>query len=46
MKLLEFTQKYPDEESCIAKLRELRERDVHVCPKCGHKEWYWKGDKL
>jgi hypothetical protein len=32
MKLLEFTQKYPDEESCIAKLRELRERDVHVCP--------------
>jgi predicted RNA-binding Zn-ribbon protein involved in translation (DUF1610 family) len=46
MKLMEFTQKYPDEESCIAKLRELRERDVHVCPECGHKEWYWKGNKL
>ncbi|MCB9017831.1 MAG: IS1595 family transposase [Prevotellaceae bacterium] len=27
-------------------MRELRERDVHVCPKCGHKEWYLKRDKL
>lgn len=46
MKLLEFTSKYPDEASCIAKLRELREKEVRICPKCGHKEWYWKNDKL
>ncbi len=46
MKPLEFAQKYPDEESCITKLRELREREIRVCPRCGHKEWYWKSDKL
>jgi len=46
MRLLEFSTNFPDEASCIAKLRELREAEIHICPKCGHAEWYWKGDKL
>ena len=46
MKLLEFTSTYPDEAACVAKLRQLRESQEHVCPKCGCKEWYWKNDKL
>lgn len=35
MRLLEFASEYPDEVSCIAKLRELKENGVHICPKCG-----------
>lgn len=46
MKLLEFALKYPDEASCIAKLRELKEKGRHVCPKCGRVHWYWKRDKV
>lgn len=44
--MLEFSVKYPDEVSCIARLRELHEKEGHVCPRCGYKEWCWKGDKL
>lgn len=46
MKQLEFTSKYPDESSCVARLRQMRESRVRVCPKCGCKEWYWKNYKL
>ena len=46
MKLLEFASKYPDEASCIARLREIKEKGPHVCPKCGHVHWYWKNDKV
>ena len=46
MKLLDFTSTYPDEAACVAKLRQLRESQEHICPKCGCKEWYWKNDKL
>jgi hypothetical protein len=45
MKLIDFTHNYPDEESCKAKFRELREREGIVCPICGCKEHYWKRDK-
>ena len=45
MNLLEFVNQFPDEESCKSKWREIREREGVVCPKCGCKEHYWKGDK-
>lgn len=45
MKLIDFMQVFPDEESCGRKLREYREAQGVVCPHCGGKEHYWKGDK-
>lgn len=46
MKLLEFNKIFPDEASCIAKLKELKDKEEWVCPVCGGKERYWKSDKL
>lgn len=45
MRLIDFMQVFPDEESCGRKLREYREAQGVVCPHCGGKEHYWKGDK-
>ncbi len=45
MKLIDFMQVFPDEGSCERKLREYRETQGVVCPHCGCKEHYWKGDK-
>ena len=45
MNLLEFQNQYPDEDSCKRKWREIREKEGVVCPICGSKEHYWKGDK-
>ncbi len=38
-------REFPDEQSCESKLREYRETQGVVCPNCGCKEHYWKGDK-
>lgn len=46
MRLLKFSTRFPDEASCIAKMRKLREAAIHICPKCGYAEWHWKGCKL
>ena len=46
MKLFEFASKYPDEASFIARLRAIKEKGPHVCPKCGHVHWYWKNDRI
>lgn len=46
MKLLEFISQYPDEESCIKKLKEIKDAQAQVCPKCGCQSHYWKSDKL
>ena len=35
MKLLEFTKRFPDEESCIRHLKEQREKAGVVCSHCG-----------
>ncbi len=32
MKLLEFSAKYPDEASCIARLREIQEKKATYMP--------------
>ena len=45
MNLLEFVNQFPDEESCKRKWKEIREKEGVVCPICGCKEHYWKGDK-
>lgn len=41
MKLLEFTKRFPDEESCIRHLKEQREKAGVVCSHCGgtHQRW-------
>lgn len=45
MNLIDFTEKFPDEESCKQKFKELREKEGVVCRKCGHDSHYWKRDK-
>lgn len=45
MNLLNFVETFPDEASCKAKFKEYRDRRGDICPKCGHKEHYWKRDK-
>jgi len=41
MNLLNFIEKFPDEESCKLKFKELREKQGLTCRKCGHTEHYW-----
>jgi ribosomal protein S27E len=45
MNLIDFTDRFPDEESCKQKFREQREKEGVVCGKCGHNQHYWKRDK-
>lgn len=45
MNLIEFSDHFPDEASCKAKFKELREQEGIICRKCGHTEHYWKKDK-
>lgn len=41
MKLFEFEKFFPDEESCMKKFKEMRDKEGVVCPKCGSKEHIW-----
>jgi len=45
MNLLNFTDYYPDEDSCKQKLKSIRDKEGVVCSQCGGKEHYWKSDK-
>jgi hypothetical protein len=45
MNLIEFQNRYHDEDSCKRKWREISEKEGVACPKCGYKEHYWKSDK-
>ncbi|TAJ14730.1 IS1595 family transposase [Marinilabiliaceae bacterium JC017] len=45
MNLIDFVNKFPDEESCKLKFKEIREQEGIKCRKCGHTEHYWKKDK-
>ncbi len=45
MNLTDFIANFPDEQSCRAKFREIREEEGITCRKCSHKEHYWKRDK-
>ena len=46
MNLLNFIAQYPDEDSCIQKFKEVRDKAGIVCRKCKGTEHYWKKDKL
>ena len=46
MNIIEFNNLFPNEEACMIKLKEYREKEGVVCPKCGSKRHYWKQDKL
>lgn len=41
MKLVEFSRKFTNEEDCETFLKEQREKEGMVCPKCGCKKMYW-----
>ena len=45
MAILDFYKTFPDEESCKTRWKEIRIKQGVVCPRCGHKEHYWKKDK-
>ena len=45
MKLIEFMNQYPDEQSCKNKWKEIRIKQGVVCPVCGCTEYWWKSDK-
>lgn len=45
LNLFEFVNRFPDETSCMAHFREVREQLGVVCKKCGSKDYYWKKDR-
>jgi len=45
MNLIDFSDKFSDEESCKAMFKEVRDKEGGVCRKCGSKEDCWKKDK-
>ena len=45
MDLIEFTKKFPDEESCKTHFKALRDAQAKKCPHCQGTAFYWKNDK-
>lgn len=45
MNLLNFINSYPDEESCLHRLKQTRDKEGIICSRCGSKEHYWKNDR-
>lgn len=45
MKLLDFYNYYPDEQSCRTAFKEMREQEGLVCKKCGNHTHYWISSK-
>jgi hypothetical protein len=46
MNIFNFTQSFPDEDSCIAHFKAHREQVGVICHKCGGKAHYWLRNKL
>lgn len=46
MNLLDFSNYFPDEESCIEHFKTQREKLGIVCKKCNNSTHFWKKDKL
>lgn len=46
MNILNFMWRFPDEDSCIAYLKEQREQSGVVCRHCGGLEHRWDANKL
>ena len=45
MKILEFFQKYPTEESCRLSFKQIREKEGVTCKTCGCQDHYWLNSK-
>ena len=45
MDSIEFTKKFPDEESCKTHFKALRDAQAKKCPHCQGTAFYWKNDK-
>jgi len=45
MKLIEFFNQFPDEQSCISRFKAYREQEGVICKKCGHRDHYWLKSK-
>jgi hypothetical protein len=45
MNLLNFSTTFPDEASCKAKWKAMRDKQGVICPHCGSEEHYWKSDR-
>jgi transposase-like protein/Zn ribbon nucleic-acid-binding protein len=45
MNLLNFVEQYPDESSCKAKWKSIRDAQGVTCPRCQSTEHYWKKDR-
>lgn len=45
MKLIEFYQHYPNEDSCKQAFKKYREQEGVVCKKCGNRSHYWKKNR-
>jgi len=45
MNLLNFSESFPDEESCKIKFKEYRDKQGVICSHCGGISHYWKKDK-
>ena len=45
MNLLRFIETFPDEQSCQAHLKQVREKEGIVCKKCQHTTHYWLAPK-
>jgi len=43
--LLNFIEKFPDEDSCIAYYKDIRDQVGIKCTKCGHDKHYWNKSK-
>jgi len=41
MKIQDFFKKFPDEPSCKAHFKSIRDKQGVVCKRCGHQEHYW-----
>jgi|GEM_PF-2417643 len=45
MRILDFYQQYPDEQSCRTAFKAYREKVGVTCRKCGGTEHYWKSKR-
>lgn len=46
MNLINFIERFPDEDSCKRVFKEFRDKQGVVCHNCGHTEHYWLQNKM
>ena len=45
MKLFEFDKYFPNEETCKARFKQIRDKQGVICPRCKSTKQYWKTSK-